>query len=196
MTQQTKWSIDQAHTEISFKVRHLMISHVKGSFKTFDGNIYTNGKDFKTAEIDIWIDPASISTGDSKRDAHLIGEDFFDVKTFKQIVFVSSTIGESNKEGVHELWGELTMKGITKNVKLEVGFGGIVNDPWGNERAGFTVSGKINRNDWGLTWNTAIEAGGVMVSEEVTISCDIELTNIGFKDLKMEVDSVMDKASL
>lgn len=196
MTQQTKWSIDQAHTEIAFKVRHLMISHVKGSFKTFDGNIYTNGKDFRTAEIDIWIDPASISTGDSKRDAHLIGEDFFDVKTFKQIVFVSSTIGESNKEGIHELWGELTMKGITKNVKLEVGFGGIVNDPWGNERAGFTVSGKINRNDWDLTWNTAIEAGGVMVSEEVTISCDIELTNIGFKDLKMEVDSVMDKASL
>lgn len=196
MTQQTKWSIDQAHTEIAFKVRHLMISHVKGSFKTFDGNIYTNGKDFRTAEIDIWIDPASISTGDSKRDAHLIGDDFFDVKTFKQIVFVSSTIGESNKEGIHELWGELTMKGITKNVKLEVGFGGIVNDPWGNERAGFTVSGKINRNDWGLTWNTAIEAGGVMVSEEVTISCDIELTNIGFKDLKMEVDSVVDKASL
>jgi polyisoprenoid-binding protein YceI len=196
MTQQTKWSIDQAHTEIAFKVRHLMISHVKGSFKTFDGNIYTNGKDFRTAEIDIWIDPASISTGDSKRDAHLIGEDFFDVKTFKQIVFVSITIGESNKEGVHELWGELTMKGITKNVKLEVGFGGIVNDPWGNERAGFTVSGKINRNDWGLNWNTAIEAGGVMVSEEVTISCDIELTNIGFKDLKMEVDSVSDKASL
>lgn len=196
MTQQTKWSIDQAHTEIAFKVRHLMISHVKGSFKTFDGNIYTNGKDFRTAEIDIWIDPASISTGDSKRDAHLIGEDFFDVKTFKQIVFVSSTIGESNKEGIHELWGELTMKGITKNVKLEVGFGGIVNDPWGNERAGFTVSGKINRTDWDLTWNTAIEAGGVMVSEEVTISCDIELTNIGFKDLKMEVDSVMDKASL
>ncbi|MES2520035.1 MAG: YceI family protein [Bacteroidota bacterium] len=197
MTTQTKWSIDQAHSEIAFKVRHLMIAHVKGVFKIFDGSIYTTGKDFRTAEIDLWIDPASIETGDAKRDEHLMSGDFFDVENFKQIIFVSSTIGETNKSGVHEFWGELTMKGITKNVKLEVGFGGIVNDPWGNERAGFTVTGTINRSDWGLVWNTAIEAGGVMVSEEVTISCDIELTNVGFKDLKMELEDVEEqKASL
>jgi polyisoprenoid-binding protein YceI len=187
MKEQTKWSIDQAHSQIAFKVRHLMISNVKGSFKTFDASIYTASKDFKTAEIDLWIDASSINTGDEKRDEHLKGIDFFDVENHKQITFISSTIGKADKEGIHELWGELTMIGVTKNVKLDVEFGGIVNDPWGNERAGFTLSGKINRSDWGLVWNSAIETGGLIVSEEIHISCEIEVTNIGTSDLKMEL---------
>lgn len=187
MNNQIKWSIDQTHSEIGFKVKHLMISNVKGSFGIFDGSVYTDDKDFTTAEIDFWIDPASISTGDSKRDVHLKSADFFDVDKHKQITFTSSTIGESKSDGIHELWGELTMIGVTKNIKLEVEFGGIVNDPWGNEKAGFSITGKINRSNWGLVWNAAIEAGGVMVSDEIVILCEVELTNVGFKDLKMEL---------
>ncbi len=195
MKNETKWSIDQAHSEIAFKVRHLMIAHVKGTFKIFDASIYTTEKDFTTATIDLSIDPSSITTGDVKRDEHLKGADFFDVKKHKEITFTSSTIGKADANGNHELWGELTMKGITKNLKLDVQFGGIANDPWGNEKAGFTVTGKLNRSDWGLTWNTAMETGGLMVSDEVTISCEVELTNVGQTDLKMELASDANKKS-
>lgn len=187
MTPQTKWSIDLAHSEITFKVRHLMIAHVKGSFTTFDASIYTNGKDFSTAEIDLWIDASSITTGDTKRDEHLKSPEFLDVNTHKQITFVSSTIGKADGNSMHELWGELTMVGITKNIKLDVEFGGIQSDPWGKEKAGFTVTGKLNRTDWGLVWNTIMEAGGVMVGEEVSISCEMELINMGAKELEMEL---------
>jgi len=193
LTTTTKWSIDQAHSEIEFKVRHLMIAHVKGSFKTFDASIYTNAIDFLSAEIDLWIDASSINTGDEKRDEHLKSADFFDVQNHKQITFTSSTIEKSDVKGNHDLWGELTMRGITKNVKLNVLFGGIVKDPWGNEKAGFTVSGKINRVDWGLIWNSALESGGIMVGEEVSISCEIELINKGQKNMEMELETTIDK---
>lgn len=196
MTNETKWAIDQAHSEISFKVKHLMISAVKGAFKTYDASIYTTDKDFKTAVIDLWIDVSSISTGDEKRDAHLQSADFFDVQNHKQISFVSSTIGEADADGKHELWGELTMVGITHNIKLMVEFGGIAKDPWGNEKAGFTVTGTINRGDWGLVWNTLLAAGGFMVSEEVAISCDIELANVNQNALTMEVEASTDKKGM
>ena len=193
MANETQWTIDQAHSEIGFKVRHLMIAHVKGAFKKFDASIYTTGKDFTSAEIDLWIDPSSITTGDSKRDEHLMSPDFFDALNHKQITFTSSTIGRSDPNGNHELWGELTLLGITRNIKLMVQFGGILNDPWGNERAGFTLTGKINRSDWGLTWNTAVEAGGLMVSDEVSILCEVELTNAGQKNLTMELEPLAAK---
>jgi polyisoprenoid-binding protein YceI len=189
VTTQTKWSIDHAHSVISFKVRHLMITQVRGEFKTFDASIYTTGKDFTTAEIDLWIDPSSIATGDAKRDEHLKSADFFDILKHKQITFTSSTIREADADGNHELWGELTMNSITRNVKLNAQFGGILKDPWGNEKAGFTITGKINRTDWGIVWNANIEAGGLMVSEEVTISCDVELLNTGQEDLTMKLES-------
>lgn len=188
MNNQIKWSIDQAHTEIGFKVRHLMISNVKGIFKIFDGSIYTIGKDFTRVEIDFWIDPTSILTGDAKRDEHLKSSDFFDVEKHRQIIFTSNTINKTDHNGINELWGKLTMIGITKNIKLAVEFGGIINDPWGNEKAGFTLTGKINRSDWGLVWNTTIEAGGVLVADEVSILCDVELINTGYKDLKIEIE--------
>ena len=193
MTNKTKWAIDQVHSEITFRVKHLMIAYVKGAFKKFDASIYTTAKDFITAEIDLWIDPSTITTGDARRDEHLKGADFFDVQNHKQITFTSSTIGKPGENGNRELWGELTMKGVTKKIKLNVEFGGILNDPWGNERAGFTVTGKINRSDWGLTWNTVMETGGLMVSDEVTISCEIELTNTGQIDLTMELASTSQK---
>ena len=190
LVKETKWSIDPSHSEIAFKVRHLMISHAKGVFKVFDASIYTHGKDFTTAEIDLWIDTASISTGDEKRDVHLKSADFFDTNEHKQITFTSSTIGKGNKDGVHELWGELTMLGITKNIKLAVEFGGVVKDPWGNEKAGFTVTGKINRSDWGLVWNAPTEAGGLLVSDEVHITCEVELTNVSPSTLTMKLEPV------
>jgi polyisoprenoid-binding protein YceI len=183
---QTKWSIDPAHCEIGFRVKHLMIAHVKGTFKTFDASIYTTSKDFTTAEIDLWIDPSSIDTGDVKRDEHLKSADFFDVKNHKQITFTSSTMGKPDTDGNQELWGELRMIGVTKNVKLNVQFGGIIKDPWGNEKAGFTLSGKINRSDWGLIWNATIETGGLMVSDEVSISCEVELINKGQAEITMK----------
>ena len=197
MKNETKWSIDQSHSEIAFKVRHLMIAHVKGTFKTFDASIYTIAKDFATAEIDLWIDAASIITNDEKRDAHLKSVDFFDVRKHKQITFTSSTMGKADAEGNSELWGELTMIGITKNVKLNVQFGGIIKDPWGNEKVGFTVTGKINRSEWGLVWNATLETGGLMVSDEVSISCEVELRNSGQKDLTMILeDNDRKKAAL
>jgi polyisoprenoid-binding protein YceI len=191
MTNQLKWSIDQAHSDITFKIRHLMIAHVKGEFKTFDANIYTYDKDFGTAEIDIWIDASSITTGNLDRDEHLKAIDFLDVNNHKQITFTSSTIGKLDKDHKHELWGELTIIGIKQNIKLEVEFGGIVKDPWGNERAGFTVTGKIKRADWGLIWNSNLEAGGLMIGDEISILCEIEVTNVGFNDLKMDLDNTV-----
>ena len=193
-TNVTKWSIDQAHSEIGFKVKHLMIAHVKGAFKTFDASIYTTAKDFSTAEIDLWIDATSIATGDEKRDEHLKSVDFFDVQKHKQISFKSNTIGKSDAAGNHELWGELTIKGITRNIKLNAELGGIITDPWGNEKAGFTITGKIKRTDWELIWNTPILAGGFLVGEEVTILCDVELLNLGKIDKTMVIEAKTHKS--
>ncbi|GAB2810207.1 YceI family protein [Ferruginibacter profundus] len=196
MTNETKWTVDTGHSEIAFKVRHLMIAHVKGSFRIFDANIYTTGKDFTTAQIDLWIDTASITTGDEKRDEHLKSADFFDVEHHKQITFTASTMQQPDEKGHRDLWGALTMKGITKNVKLNVEFGGIVKDPWGNEKAGFTVTGKIKRSDWELTWNNTMEAGGLVVGDEISITCELELINAGKKDLLMEVTSVVNEQAV
>lgn len=180
--------MDQVHSDITFKVRHLMISNVKGLFKTFDASIYTVGKDFLTAQIDLWIDAASIDTGDENRDEHLKSPEFFDVKNHKQITFISNTIKKTGDSNMYEVWGDLTIKEVTKNIKLNVEFGGIIKDPWGKEKAGFSVTGKINRTDWGLVWNNALAAGGLLVGEEVSIACELELYNMGGKGLTMEVE--------
>ena len=188
MTKETKWSIDQDHSEVSFKLRHLMIAHVRGNFKKFEANIQTVKKDFLTADIDLWIDVASIDTGNEKRDEHLLGEEFFDVAHHKQITFMANTIEKAAEGDKHDLWGDLTIKGITKRVMMHIEFGGITNDTWGNEKAGFTISGKINRTDYGLTWNNTLETGGIMVGEEVSILCEIELINTTSKEGVMEVN--------
>jgi polyisoprenoid-binding protein YceI len=188
MTHKTKWVVDATHSEIGFKVRHLMIAHTKGFFKTFDANIYTTEKDFTKAEIDLWIDVASIYTGDEKRDEHLKSADFFDVKQHKQITFTCTSIEKAHEGKTHDMWGELTMKGIMKVIKLNVEFGGIVKDHNGNEKAGFTVKGKINRKDWGLEWNKTIETGGIMVGEDITIMCELELDVATEKDSTIVLD--------
>jgi polyisoprenoid-binding protein YceI len=194
MSTKTRWSIDPAHSDISFKVRHLMIAHVKGAFKIFDADIFTTDKEFTTAEIDVWIDPASITTGDEARDEHLKGVDFFDASTFKQISFKAYNLEKTGRDDMYDLWGDLTMKGITKNVKLLVQFGGMLNDPWGKERAGFTITGKINRNDWGLVWNSPIETGGLMVGDDINISCEIELTNTGNEEVAKKREDIQEEA--
>jgi polyisoprenoid-binding protein YceI len=171
-----KWSLDPAHSDIGFKVKYLLFTNVRGSFEEFDASIYTTGEDFMTAEIDCWINPASINTGDEKRDAHLKSADFFDVENFKEINFTANTYENVDNDGSYELYGDLTIKGIKKQVKLDVEFGGVVKDPWGNHKAVFNINGKINRKDWGLNWNTALETGGVLVSEDVWISCEVQLT--------------------
>lgn len=171
----TKWTIDPLHSQIGFKVKHLVFTNVFGSFKEFDTSIYTTGNDFTTAEIDLWIDPASIDTGNQKRDAHLRSADFFDVEHFKEISFIANTFAAAPEEGHYELHGELTIRGIKKKVKLDVTTGGLMKDPWGIEKALFDINGKINRKDWGLNWNATLETGGFLVSEDVWINCQVQL---------------------
>lgn len=190
MNTPTKWSIDPTHSEIAFKVKHMMIANVKGTFRKFESTIVTTGTDFTTAEIDFRIDPCSIDTRDEKRDEHLRSADFFDAENHKEISFTSSTISKPDKDGNHELWGELTLKGISKTIKLNVVFGGIIMDPWGNERAGFNVGGKINRKDWDLTWNNSLLAGGFMVGDEIFITCEIQLIKSTIEVEAMMLDAV------
>lgn len=166
----TVWALDPSHSEVQFKIKHLMIANVIGSFANYEANVTTNGDDFTTASITFSADVASITTANEQRDGHLRSADFFDADNFPKITFVAT------KYTNDELHGDLTIKGITKSVKLSVEFGGISKDPWGNTKAGFTITGKINRKDWGLNWNAALETGGVLVSEEVKINCEIELT--------------------
>ena len=171
----TKWVIDPLHSEIGFKVKHLMFTNVKGTFKDYDASIYFTNDDFTTAEIDIWINPASINTHSEQRDAHLKSADFFDVEKFKEINFTGNTFIKLYKEDNYELYGELTMKGIKKQIKLNVEIAGVIKDPFGTEKALFSIQGKINRKDWGLNWNAALETGGVLVSNEVWINCEVQL---------------------
>lgn len=170
----TKWNLDPAHSELGFKVKHMMITNVSGSFGKFDVKTETQGSDFSTAKINFTADLESISTANADRDNHLRSGDFFDASKFPQLKFTSTQI-EKKDDVNYILYGDLTIKGVTKEVKLNVEFGGTGKDPWGNEKAGFTVSGKINRTDFGLNWNAALETGGVLVSEEVKIFAEIQL---------------------
>ena len=170
-----KWVIDPAHSEIEFKIKHLMVTNVKGRFNEFEASIYTTGDDFMSAEIDCSINAASVDTGNADRDKHVKAVDFFDVENHPQISFQANTVENVDNDGSYELWGELTIKGISKKIKLDVEFGGIIKDPWGNEKAAFSINGKINRKDWGLNWNAALETGGLLVSDEVKVSCEVQL---------------------
>ena len=152
-----------------------MISNVKGIFNEYEANIITTGNDFLTAEIDFWLDPSSLETNVKNRNVHLRSADFFDIENHKEITFKSNTIEPIDDDGSYELWGDLTIKGITKKIKLNVEFGGVMKDPWGAEKAGMAINGKISRKDWDLNWNATLEAGGVLVGDTVNISCEIEL---------------------
>ena len=175
--QETKWVIDPTHSKVSFKVKHLMISNVLGSFREFEGTATTEGDDFSTAQISFSLNVSSINTEVADRDGHLKSADFFDAEKFPKIIFSGNGMKDLGDD-IYELTGDLTIKGVSKPVKLQAEFGGIGTDPWGNVKAGFSVSGKINRKDWGMTWNAALEAGGVLVGEEIKLSADIELAKV------------------
>lgn len=170
----TKWAIDPSHSEIAFKVKHMMFTNVSGKFDKFEGQAETEENDFANAKINFAADTASINTGNADRDNHLKSADFFDVETFPKLGFQSTSMKKIS-EGNYELTGDFSMHGITKSVTLQVEYGGIMQDPWGNTKAGFIISGKINRKEWGLNWNAALEAGGVLVSEEVRLNIDVQL---------------------
>lgn len=170
----TKWGLDPTHSEITFKIRHLMVSNVSGNFGTFTASAETEEEDFSNAKISFSTEVASINTGNEQRDGHLQSPDFFDAAAYPAISFESTSM-EKNGEGAFKLHGHLTVKDVTKPVTLDVELGGIANDPYGNRKAGFSIEGKINRKDFGLTWNAPTEAGGLLVGEDVKIAAEIQV---------------------
>jgi polyisoprenoid-binding protein YceI len=168
------WTIDSAHTGVEFAVRHLMISTVKGRFAGVAGTVIA-GDDLTKAEVDITIDAASIDTREPQRDAHLRSADFLDVEEFPTLTFKSRKVEHVGGDD-YKLTGDLTIHGVTRQVTLDVTTFGKLVDPWGNEKAGFNAATKIKRGDYGLVWNVALEAGGVVVGDEVKISIEVELT--------------------
>lgn len=171
----TKWTIDPAHSEFEFKVKHLMITNVKGVFRDVEAIIYTEGNDFSKSDIEVRINAASVDTGDEKRNAHLKSPDFFDVENHKQLIFIGKRMERTRDEDRYLLYGDLSIKGVVVPVKLDVEYQGTMKDPWGVEKSGFEVSGTISRKEWQLNWNTALETGGVLVGDEVKINCEIQL---------------------
>jgi len=171
----TKWNLDLAHSEIRFKARHLMITNVTGTFTDVETNVETEDEDFSTATVEVDIKTASVSSGSEQRDNHLKSEDFFNSEKFPVMKFVSTEVKKTGDE-TYTLNGNLTVRDVTKPLSLNVVFEGIVKDPWGNTKAGFTVNGKINRKDFGLTWNVVTETGGLLVSDEVKIHCSLQFS--------------------
>ena len=170
-----QWHIDPMHSEVQFKVKHLMISTVTGSFSTYEGAVSTeNETDFDGASINFTADVDSISTGQPQRDAHLTSPDFFDAAQFPKLTFESTTFTKKGDDD-YALEGNLTIKGKTNLVSLTAEFGGIMTDFYGNTKAGFEISGKINRQDFDLTWSGVTEAGGIVVSDEVKLIFNIQL---------------------
>lgn len=168
------WNIDAAHAELGFAVRHLMISTVRGRFGAVTGSVTLDEAHPESAQIDVTIDVSSIDTRQEMRDNHLRSADFFDVENHPSIHFVSTKVeGDINDE--FRVTGDLTIRGATHSVTLDVTNEGRVKDPWGNDRVGAHATGKIKRSDFGLTWNQALEAGGVAVGDEVKLSLDVEL---------------------
>lgn len=175
ITLAASWKIDPAHTAVEFKVRHLMVSWVKGVFTNVVGTAEINESDMSASNVKIQIETASINTNNKKRDDHLRSADFFDVSTYPAMVFVSKKVIVANDMPV-KIIGDLTIRDVTKEVELEVEeFSGTVTDPWGNTRRGATAETEINRKDFGLTWNKALEAGGVVVGDEVKINLEVEM---------------------
>ena len=174
MTNITTWNIDPTHAEIGFAVRHLMLSTVRGRFGAATGTVEFNESNPNASKVDVTIDVTSIDTRQEMRDNHLRSPDFFDVATYPTMRFVSKKI-EGDVNGDFTLIGDLTIRGVTKEVSLDASLQGRGMDPWGNERMGFEAKGKINRNEFGLTWNQALETGGVVVSEDVKLSLDVEI---------------------
>jgi polyisoprenoid-binding protein YceI len=178
MQQKTKWAYDFSHSTIGFSVRHFGITETGGHFRKFHGSAVSEREDFSDLQVELIVDINSIETHDSQRDAHLKSGDFFEADKFPEMTFKSTVLEPVGKDH-YKMHGALTLKGVCNPVILDLAFAGIVpKDPFGNTKAGFLVSGRINRKDWGLTWNAALDHGGVAVSETVKISCPIQLLKV------------------
>lgn len=170
----TTYKIDAAHSEISFKVKHLMISNVTGNFTDFDATLTANEEDFSDATISFTAQVESINTNNAQRDGHLKSADFFDAQHFPSISFESVSFSKK-RDNVFELVGNLSIKGNTKPVNLEVEYNGTMQDPYGQTKAGFELNGKISRSEFGLTWSAITEAGGVVVSDEIKLHLNVQM---------------------
>jgi len=170
----TTYKIDAAHSEITFKVKHLMITNVTGSFTKFDATMESEAADFSDAKISFEADVNSISTNNADRDGHLKSDDFFSAEKFPIISFKSTSF-KNNGQSDYTLTGDLTIRGVTKSVSFPVEYGGTATDPYGQVKSGFEIAGKFNRSEFGLTWSAVTEAGGVMVSDEVKLHLSIQM---------------------
>jgi len=168
------WSIDPTHSEIGFKVKHMMFTNVSGKFNSFEAAIENEDDKFETSKISFNADVNSINTNNTDRDNHLRSADFFDVEKFAKLSFVSTDIVKVD-ENNFKVSGDFTIKDVTKKITLDAEYSGLMKDPWGNTKAGFALEGKINRKDFGLTWNAAIETGGVLVGEDVKLLIEVQL---------------------
>lgn len=175
----TKWTIDLAHSEIGFKVKHLMITNVKGSFQKFGADIDVVGDDLSKARVSFWADADSVTTGSPDRDKHLKSSDFFDIAHHPRITFTGTRAEDVDHDGSWTLHGDLTINGITNPIQLDVEWGGVTKDPWGNTKAGVSINGKLDRSKWNLNFNAALETGGMLLSDEVRISCEVQLVKQG-----------------
>lgn len=169
------YTLDPAHSEVGFSVRHLMISNVKGKFNKYDGKFSYDEKSGKLSGVEVNIDPKSIDTNDDKRDEHLRSPDFFDTAKYAKITFKGDKVEAKDGKPV-KITGTLTMRGVTKPVTLDIDYRGAITDAWGNEKVGFGLTGKINRKDWGVSWNKALDKGGVTVGDDVAINIEAEAT--------------------
>lgn len=172
--QTTNWTLDKAHSNVNFSVSHMVVSETTGEFKDISVDVKSDKVDFTDAKINFTAKVNSINTNDEKRDAHLKSPDFFDAEKFPELTFKGKELKKVS-EGKYKLLGDLTMHGVTKTVELDVKHGGVVKDPYGNTRAGFKVTGTVNRMDYGVKWNANLDAGGLVVGEEVEFVCNIEL---------------------
>lgn len=168
-----KWKVDAAHSHIGFSVRHMMISRVKGAFNNFEATVEADPNDLTTADIYVEIDIASIDTRNEDRDNHLKSADFFDVEKYPKMTFKATNIVKKG-DNEYDLTGDVTLHGVTKPVTFSATFEGVGKDPWGNEVAGLSATGKLKRSEFGLTWNNTLETGGVLVGDDVNISIEIE----------------------
>lgn len=177
MSAQSKWNIDASHSSIRFAVDHMVISEVEGIFSTYEGSIITTKADFSDAKINFTVDVNSVNTDNAKRDEHLRGADFFETEKYPKMTFVSTSVQKTG-ENKYSLTGKLSLHGVTKEITLAMTYGGTTKDPWGNTKAGLKVTGVINRSDFGLKYNSVLEAGSLMIGEEVTITAKVELAKI------------------
>lgn len=170
----TIWNIDPTHSEIQFKVKHLVISTVTGHFRQFEGTLETDGDDFATASIHFEADTASVDTNQTQRDEHLRSADFFNSEQFPKMTFQSTHV-EKTGDDTYTITGDLTIKDVTKSVELKAEYGGSMTDFYGNYKSGFEISGKINRKEFGLTWAAVTEAGGIVVGDEVKLALNVQV---------------------